>query len=238
MDRVLALIPARGGSKSIPRKNLAMLAGRPLLAYTCEAALASERLSRTLLSTDDEEIAEAGRACGVETPFLRPAELAQDDTPSVAVAMHAVKWLAENENWQPDFVVLLQPTSPLRRAAHIDEAVDLAVQTDSDTVVSVTRVPHRFSPYSVMQLENGLLKDFWTEPLGFDRYRRQNLPVLYARNGPAVLVSRAGVILNSASFYGSTVVPYPMNEEDSLDIDSKFDLWLAEQLIGRRDEIE
>jgi CMP-N,N'-diacetyllegionaminic acid synthase len=94
MDRVLALIPARGGSKSIPRKNLASLAGRPLLEYTCDAALASRSLTRTVLSTDDEEIAEVGRAAGVEAPFLRPGELAQDETPSIAVAEHALRWLA------------------------------------------------------------------------------------------------------------------------------------------------
>ncbi len=237
MDRVLGLIPARGGSKSIPRKNLATLAGRPLLAYTCDAALASRGLTCTVLSTDDEEIAEVGRACGIEAPFLRPTELAQDDTSSIAVVLHALQWFAENEGWQPDHVVLLQPTSPLRQAHHIDQAVDLAVQTGADTVVSVIEVPHRFSPYSVMQLENSSLKDFWTEPLTFDRFRRQNLPVLYARNGPAVLVSRVEVILTSGSFYGEHVVPYLMNEEDSLDIDSTLDLWLADQLISRRGAI-
>ncbi|MCI0709847.1 MAG: acylneuraminate cytidylyltransferase family protein, partial [Chloroflexi bacterium] len=113
---ILGLIPARGGSKSIPRKNIVPLAGKPLLAYTCEAALDSAMLSRVILSTDDDEIAQVGRDCGVDVPFMRPTSLAQDDTGSVSVAQHAIHWLAENDNWQTDILVLLQPTSPLRTA--------------------------------------------------------------------------------------------------------------------------
>ncbi len=104
---MLGLIPARGGSSGVPRKNIALLAGRPLLAYTCEAALGSRRLTRVLLSTDDEDIAQVGRTCGVEVPFRRPSELAQADTPSLAVAQHAVRWLRDHEQWEPDVVVLL-----------------------------------------------------------------------------------------------------------------------------------
>jgi CMP-N-acetylneuraminic acid synthetase len=237
MSNVLGLIPARGGSKGIPRKNLANLAGRPLLAYTCEAALASQTLTRTVLSTDDEEIARVGKDCGVEVPFRRPAELSKDDSSSIAVARHAIDWVQEHEGWKPDLLVLLQPTSPLRRSQHIDQAVELAQRTGADTVVSVIEVPHRFSPYNLMELDGELLKDFWTGPLGFDRFRRQNLPVLYARNGPAVLATRIEVILNANRFYGTKIVPYLMDEKDSLDIDSVFDLWIAEQLITGRGEI-
>src|SRR5262245_16834240 len=122
---VLGLITARGGSKGIPRKNLVPLLGRPLLAYTCEAALASTSLARVVLSTDDEEIASVGRAEGIEVPFMRPAELSRDDTPSIDVAVHAVQWLATHAGWQADALVLLQPTSPLRTAHHIDEACAL-----------------------------------------------------------------------------------------------------------------
>ena len=237
MKNVLGLIPARGGSKGIPRKNIALLAGLPLLAYTCEAALASRVLNRVVLSTDDEQIAEVGRQCGVEVPFLRPASLAQDETPSIDVVRHAVEHLRDKEHWTPDVVVLLQPTSPLRKARHIDEALDRKKETKAETVVSVIEVPHHFNPHSVMQLKDGELVDFLPAPPDFDRFRRQALPVLYARNGPAVLASRAEVILNSNSFYGAKIVPYLMTEEDSLDIDSKLDLWLAEQLIARRGEI-
>jgi CMP-N,N'-diacetyllegionaminic acid synthase len=237
MENILGLIPARGGSKAIPRKNIASLVGRPLLTYTCEAALNSQVLTRVVLSTDDKDIAEIGRQHGIEVPFTRPTSLAQDDTPSIEVARHAIEYLRDREQWIPDVVVLLQPTSPLRRARHIKEAVELMEETRADTVVSVVEVPHRFNPNNVMELRDGELVNILPALDNFDRFRRQSLPVLYARNGPAVLVSRVDVILNSKSFYGARVVPYFMNEEESLDIDSKFDLWLAEQLIARRGEI-
>jgi len=230
---ILGLIPARGGSKSIPHKNIAPLRGQPLLTYTCEAALSSRCLSRTLLSTDDEAIAQVGRESGIDVPFKRPDELARDDTPSLAVAQHAVRWLADNEGWQADILVLLQPTSPLRRAFHIDGALDLLIQAGADTVVSVVEVPHRFSPYSVMQLENGRLENFWKDSLPFDRFRRQNMPTFYARNGPAILATRVPVLDEYQSFYGPHVIPYVMSAQESVDIDEPFDLQLAEWLLSR-----
>jgi CMP-N-acetylneuraminic acid synthetase len=233
MDRVLGLIPARGGSKSIPHKNIAPLAGRPLLAYTCEAALGSRRLTRVILSTDDEEIARIGRDCGVEVPFMRPPELAADDTPSLPVARHAVRWLIEHEGWEPEVLVLLQPTSPLRRAHHLDEALERLEQTAAETVVSVVEVPHQFSPYALMRLQDNYLSDFWPEPLPFDRFHRQNLPALYARNGPAILACRIAVMEECQSFYGPHVIPYVMGREESVDIDTPYDLRLAEWLISR-----
>ena len=186
LKNVLGLIPARGGSSGIPRKNIIPMAGRPLLSYTCEAALGSRVLSRVVLSTDDEEIAGVGRHCGVEVPFLRPADLARDDTPSVRVAQHALDWLREREGWEADVLVLLQPTSPLRLSHHIDEALDRMVDGEAETVVSVVPVPHRYHPYAIMSARNGYLEDFWQTPLPFDRFRRQNLPTFYARNGPAI----------------------------------------------------
>ncbi len=233
---VLGLIPARGGSKGIPRKNITPLAGRPLLAYTCEASLGSKRLTRVVLSTDDEEIARLGRDWGVEVPFRRPSELAQDDTSSLAVAQHAVRWLIEHQGWKPQVLVLLQPTSPFRQARHIDEALECMARAGADTVVSVVKVPHRFSPYSVMRLQNGWMENFWREPLPFDPFCRQNLPVLYARNGPAVLASQVTVIFERQSFYGERIIPYIMGEEESIDIDTPFDLRLAEWLLTQHKE--
>jgi CMP-N,N'-diacetyllegionaminic acid synthase len=234
--KILGLITARGGSKSVPRKNILPVAGRPLLAYTCEAAKGSRYLSRVILSTDDDEISEVGQANGVEVPFKRPAELAQDDTPSIAVAQHALKWLADNEGWQADILVLLQPTSPLRQAQHIDEALAAMLEAGADTVVSVVAVPHPFSPYKVMELRDGLLHNFWTQPLPFDPSRRQNVPTLYARNGPAVLASRAGVI-ERGGFYGDRIVPYVMTEADSVDVDTPFDLRVVEWLLREREVV-
>jgi len=231
---VLGLIPARGGSKGIPGKNIVPLAGKPLLAWTCEAARASRSLSRVLLSTDDSQIAEVGRACGVEVPFLRPPELARDDTPSVDVAVHALQWLADHEGWRAEVLVLLQPTSPLRRAEHIDAAVAELERTGADTVVSVVEVPHNFHPWSVMKRNGEWLEDFLPPAPGLDRFRRQNLPRLYARNGPAVLVTRALTILTRHSFYGERVAGYLMERGPSLDIDDPEDLELAELRMGKR----
>lgn len=231
---ILGLITARGGSKGIPGKNLAPLAGKPLLAYTCEAGLASSSLSRVVLSTDDPAIAEVGRRCGVEVPFLRPAALAADNSSSLDVALHALDWLKNNESWIPDALMILQPTSPLRTSRHINASVELLEKTGADTVVSVIPVPHRFSPFSVMKHSDGWLQHFWEEPMSFDRFRRQNQPVLFARNGPAVLLTRVPVLLGRKSFYGDRVAPYQMSEAESIDIDNPFDLRIAEAALSAR----
>jgi CMP-N,N'-diacetyllegionaminic acid synthase len=230
----LGLITARGGSKSIPGKNIAPLEGRPLLAYTCDAAKASKRLTRVVLSTDDEAIAAVGRSCGVEVPFTRPDEIARDTTPSIEVALHAVKWLADHDGWLADVLVVLQPTSPLREARHIDDALDLLDSGQADTIVSVVSVPHRYSPYGIMRMESGLLRDFWDGPLPFDRFRRQDIPRLYARNGPAVLATRVPVLTEKQSFYGERVLPYFMDEADSIDIDTPLDLAMAAVALQAR----
>ena len=226
---ILGLIPARGGSRSIPRKNAIPLGGRPLLAYTCDAALQSKRLTRTVLSTDDEEIARVGTACGVEVPFRRPADLARDETPMIEVVRHAVGWLADHEGYRADLVAVLQPTSPLRRAEHIDAAVDLVLETGADTVVSVVEVPHQFNPVSLMRLEEGRLIPFLDQPMIL---RRQDKPPVYARNGPAVLVVRREVIAQGR-LYGDTVRPLEMSHADSVDIDDADDLALAEFYLNR-----
>ena len=231
---VLGLITARGGSKGIPRKNIANLAGRPLLAYTCEAGRDSEAISRVVISTDDDEIAQVAWENGVEVPFMRPSALAEDSTPSIDVVLHALEWLKDVENWTPDILVLLQPTSPLRTAKHIDEALDVMLRAEADTVVSVVEVPHRFSPYNVMKLEDGRLNHFWKEAVTFNRYRRQELPPLFGRNGPAVLAVNVEVLLERKSFYGDIIVPYIMPVPESIDIDDQFDMEIAEFLLLKR----
>ncbi|MBI3321940.1 MAG: acylneuraminate cytidylyltransferase family protein [Candidatus Omnitrophica bacterium] len=231
---ILGLIPARGGSKGIPKKNLVPLAGRPLLAYTCEQALAALSLSRVVLTTDDPSIAECGRAAGVDVPFLRPQALAADETPMVDVVRHALDTLRAAEGYQPDLVVLLQPTSPLRSAKHIHDAIQLHGRTNAETVVSVVAVPHRYSPHSLMRLEDGLLRDFWEGTVTWDPFQRQHLPVLYARNGPAVLVTRTSVVVEEHQLYGRRIVPYIMEEDESVDIDTPDDLRVAEWLLTQR----
>ena len=227
---ILGVIPARGGSKVIPGKNLAAVAGRPLLAWTADAARASRTLTRTVLSTDDEAIAGAGRSMGLDVPFLRPAELARDDTPILPVLRHLLDALALAEGYRADSIVLLQPTSPLRRAEHIDAAVDLLLATGADSVVSVVPVPHQFSPVSVLRDVGGRLVPYLDGPTVM---RRQDKPVLYARNGPAVLAVRRHTI-ERGSLYGGDSRPLVMSPDDSIDIDSPSDLELADWLLRKR----
>lgn len=226
---VLGVIPARGGSKGIPGKNLAPVAGRPLLAWTADAALESRTLTRVVLSTDDETIARHGRALGLDVPFLRDAALAGDETPIVPVLQDLLARLHAVDGYKPDLVVLLQPTSPLRRAEHIDAAVARLIETGADVVVSVVEVPHQFHPLSVMAESDGRL----TPWMAGHATRRQDKPTLFARNGPAVLALRPA-ILGSASLYGGDTRAIVMSAADSVDIDTAWDLELASLLLERR----
>ena len=231
---ILALITARGGSKSIPKKNIRPLLGKPLLAYTCEAALGSRLVTRTVLSTDDEEIAAVGRAYGVGVPFMRPTELARDDTPTLPVIQYTLQTMEKRENYRPEVIVLLQPTSPLRQARHIDEALNLLIETDADSVVSVVAVPHQFNPVSVMQIENGRLIPF-IKGEGIQILRRQDKPDVYARNGPAILAMRYDTVIKRESLFGEKCVAYVMDNYSSVDIDTEEDLAYAEFLMKRRE---
>ena len=226
----LGLIPARGGSKSIPRKNIAPLAGKPLLAYTAAAAQGARLLSHTILSTDDGEIAEIGRGLGLDVPFLRPTDLADDTAPMLPVMQHALDWFAAHGR-RFTAVVLLQPTSPLRQPRHIDEALELLIaHEEADSVVSVVEVPHQFSPASVMRLEAGRLSPFLPGP---PILRRQDKPRVYARNGPAILAVRSAA-LQRGVLYSDTTMGYVMSAETSHDIDDPGDFWLVEQILRKR----
>jgi CMP-N-acetylneuraminic acid synthetase len=226
--RSLGVIPARGGSKGIPGKNLRSVAGRPLLAYTADAVRASRLLARAIVSTDDPAIADAARALGLEVPFMRPAGLAADDTPMLPVLQHAAGAMAER-GFAADAIVLLQPTSPLRRAEHIDAALDLLHSSGADSVVSVVEVPHQFNPMSVMRLEGDRLEPFLDGPT---LVRRQDKPRVLARNGPAVLAVLRRVV-EAGSLYGSDCRPLLMTPNDSIDIDTADDLEQAEWLLAR-----
>ena len=212
----------------MPGKNLRPLGGRPLLAYTAEAALRSQRLARTILSTDDPAIAAAGRALGLDVPFTRPAALAADDTPMLPVLLHAVDEVSRT-GFTADAVVLLQPTSPLRTAAHVDAALDLLESTGADSVVTVVEVPHQFSPVSLMALDGDRLRPFLPGPVVT---RRQDKPRVFARNGPAVLAVRVAT-LRAGSLYGDDCRPLLMDAEASVDIDGPADFDYAEFLLFR-----
>jgi len=227
---ILGIIPARGSSKSIPKKNLYPLCGRPLIEYTFEAAKGSKYLSRIVLTTDDEQIASLGEHNEIEVPFLLPDNLAQNDTFALPVIQHAIDYLEKHEGYSPDIIVILQPTSPLRKARHIDEAIELLLNTGADSVVSVVEVPHRYNPVSVMKIEEGRLVPF-LQGEGTRILRRQDKPKVYARNGAAVYVVTKETVMNQNSLFGNDCRPMMMSCEESVDIDSLFDLRIAEMML-------
>lgn len=232
--KTLGIIPARGGSKGLPRKNLRILGGKPLIAHTIEAALASH-LDRVILSTDDEEIAEVGRQWGVEVPFTRPAELAADDTPSLAVLLHALHFLEEREHFLPDAVVFLQPTAPFRTAEHIDEALQLFEESDATSVLAVTPVCE-VHPYFMFELgQSGKLRPFIEikdRPL-----RRQDLPVFYRINGGLYVTRREhfrDISPQAPIFDFEDSIAYIMDGVSSVDINDYLDFQRAELLLREK----
>lgn len=218
---VLAIIPARGGSKGVPRKNLHPLAGRPLIAWTIEAAKASKLIDRFVLSSDDDEIIAVARSLGCDVPFKRPAALAADATPGIDPVLHALGALPGF-----DYVVLLQPTSPLRSASDIDSAIELCVSTGAETCVSVAEPAQ--SPYWMSTAgADGYLKPLFPD---IKASRRQDLPQALALNG-AIYVANVPDLLKNKSFLTEKTVPFLMPDERSIDIDGPLDFRLAEALI-------
>lgn len=225
--RVLGLVPARGGSKGVPRKNIKLLNGKPLLTYTAEAALAAKYLTRVILSTDDAEIADIGQSCGLEVPFLRPAELAQDSTPTLPVVQHALRWLEERGEHY-DAVCLLQPTSPLRRAADIDACIQLLAEHQADAVVTILPVPLEYNPHWVYFQDNaGVLHLSTGEATPVPR--RQDLPAAFHREG-SIYVTRRAVLMEQSSFYGSHLLGYLVDPQHCVNIDDAQDWARAEML--------
>jgi CMP-N,N'-diacetyllegionaminic acid synthase len=225
--RLLAVIPARGGSKSIPRKNIKPFAGKPLLSWTIDAALKVSKISRVIVSTDDIEISQIARRHGAEVPFLRPSELAQDQTAGVYSLLHALEQL-------PDFdgVLLLQPTSPLRTADDIAGLIDLALESGSDSIVSVSKVnKHPFWMYTIQADKS--LHPFCN---GGDAVnRRQDLPDVYSLNG-AIYFVRSSWVLEKKTLIGQNTLGYVMPEERSIDIDTMFDWRVAEIMLDKDHE--
>jgi CMP-N,N'-diacetyllegionaminic acid synthase len=227
---ILGLVPARAGSKGVPGKNIRPLAGRPLLDYTARAAAESGVLDRVVLSTDSTEIADAGRAAGLEVPFMRPAALAQDDTPMLPVIQHAADALAA-EGWLADAIVLLQPTSPLRTPSHIRNAVDLLRSTGADSVVSVVEIPRHLSPDYVMRIDGGVLRPFL--PGGERLMRRQDARPAYSRDG-TVYAFRRTTLERFGNIYGDDCRPLIVQPAESLSIDSPADWDAAERMLAGR----
>jgi CMP-N-acetylneuraminic acid synthetase len=231
-SKILAVIPARGGSKGVARKNVRLLAGKPLLAYSIEAALAvRDRLVRVILSTDDPAIAEVGRACGADVPFFRPAELGGDRTPMVPVLQHAVREIESRDSLRLDWVLLLQPTAPLRSPADIRAAIALAEAGGCDSVISVVQV-FAVHPILMKRIEGDRLLPFCMEEKEGTR-RQDYQPPAYMRNG-AIYLTRRDVLMERGSIWGEVIRPYVMPEERSVSIDNELDFRLAELMLGDR----
>lgn len=226
--RVLALIPARGGSKSIPRKNINPLGGVPLIAYSIAAGLQAAHVERTIVSTDDAEIAQVARDWGAEVPFVRPEELAQDDTPDLPVFQHALRWLAEQQGYQPDIVIQLRPTSPFRPPECVDQAVQILWDDpQADCVRGV--VPSGQNPFKMWRFE----PNSYMQPLLHEGYRepynmpRQALPPTYWQTGHIDAI-RASTILVKNSMTGERFLPLILDPRYTVDIDDPKDWDLAE----------
>lgn len=218
----MALIPARGGSKGIPRKNIMSVAGKPLIAWSIDAAKTVRELGRVIVSTDDEEIAGVARDAGAETPFMRPSDLAADDTPDFPVFLHAIEWLRDNEGYLPEIVVWLRPTSPLRTADDIRAALEILQLTGADAVRSVSLTEHH--PYWMKTLDkDGRLSPLITGHGEESHPRRQMLPPAYHLNGLVDVIRVSSALKHGALFTGD-VRGYVSPASRSHELDSPSDL--------------
>jgi len=228
MLRHLFLVPARSGSKGIPKKNIAPVAGKPLIAWTLEAALGSRYQGKLVVTTESEEIANIARAHGAEVPFLRPSALASDTASSIDTAVHALRWLEANEGYWPDYLVLLQPTSPLRKSEDIDCAIELAADKNALAVVSVSEASCH--PYWAKKIgSEGTMVDFI--PLQKPVDRRQELSEAFGLNG-AIFIIKPDVLIEKNTWYPDPTYPFIMPIERSLDVDAPWDLYLADLILS------
>lgn len=226
--QTLAVITARGGSKGIPKKNVKMLFGKPLIAYSIQAAQKSKTLNKVIVSTDDKTIANVSKQYGADVPFLRPKYLASDTATSLSVLQHAVRYLEEKEQFRADMIVCLQPTSPLRSAHDIDQAVTLCSSSGADSVVSLCQVDYH--PYWMKRVVAGRVYPL-IEMEDENKYpRRQDLPPVYQLNG-AICVTRRKTLLEEERVLGKNTLAYIMPPERSIDIDTTIDLKLAELIL-------
>ena len=225
--RLLALIAARGGSKRLPRKNVLNLAGKPLIAWSIEAGLRSKYVDRVIVSTDDEEIAEMSRYYGADVPFIRPMELSNDMASSTDVIRHSIRTLKKKEDHY-EYLLLLQPTSPLRTEHHIDEAVKLLIEKDADGVIGVTEIEHPIEWTNKLP-ENLSMDGFISEENQGKPY--QDFPQRYRINGAIYLYKVSDIMVEDGTFFKEGSYAYKMDQVDSIDIDTQEDFLIAEALI-------
>ena len=233
---ILAVIPARGGSKGVVRKNIRPICGKPLIAYTIETALAARHLlHRTIVSTDDPEIAAVAREHGADVPFLRPAELAGDKMPMLPVLQHAVSFIETQDDIKLDWVLLLQPTAPLRALDDIEASLNVAYRNNCDSVISVVQV-FAEHPILMKRIEDNQLLPYCVEEKEGTR-RQDYRPPAYMRNG-AIYLTRRDVLMEKGSIWGQVICPYVMPAERSVSIDSELELKLVELLVQEQIESE
>lgn len=228
---IISIIPARGGSKGIPRKNIKLLNGKPLISYSIDASNSCSLIDDTYVSTEDAEISEISKGNNAEV-IERPDELAGDDSSSIDVILHVLDYL-ENKGELPDLFVLLQPTSPLRTSEDIEASINLFLESDCDSLVSVCELDHR--SLLNFSLEDGFLVQNNNEAL-FNS-RRQDIPTHYSLNG-AIYITTPEFIRKNRSFYSDKTIPHVMSKEKSIDIDTSFDFKLAEFLLNECDDVK
>lgn len=225
--RILGIIPARGGSKGIPGKNIKKLGEKPLLGYTIDSVADSKLLTKCILSSDSEEIIKTSKQLGVEAPFIRPAEFSKDDTPSIDVVKHALEFFAASNEYF-DAVCLLQPTTPFRSKALIDDAIRKFESGSYDSLISVREVPHEFNPHWTFEENNGRLQIATGEKRIISR--RQELPKAFHRDG-AVYLTKTEVILKQNSLYGDTIGYVENSGSDYINLDTEADWEKAEKIL-------
>jgi CMP-N-acetylneuraminic acid synthetase len=225
----LGLVPARGGSRSIPRKNIRPLAGRPLISHVLGAIVASGAVDRVVVSTDDEEIASVARAAGAETPFVRPAELAGDEVSGIAVVEHALEWLASEEGYEPEFVLLVQPTEPFVRPEQIRAAFELLVERGADSAITTVEVPRNFHPFHVRAADG----DGW---LRFDRPDEHAAHPTRQSDPPRYAFGNLYWFRREAFLEPGRRVGLPIDPLSALDLNTEEDWRLAELLAAHADD--
>ncbi len=222
--RILGLIPARGGSKGIPRKNIKLLHGKALIAYSIESALACSLLDQVVVTTDDDAIAALSKSLGASVPFIRPAHLAADHSPTIDTVMHALSFF-EKDNQFYDAVCLLQPTVPFRNPEDINEAIQKFINAKADSLISVREVPHIYNPYWIYEQDpqTGFLKLAVSAEQIITR--RQDLPSAYHRDG-SIYITKSNVVQTQKSLYGNKIIHHLMKRSPDINIDTMDD-WTA-----------
>jgi CMP-N-acetylneuraminic acid synthetase len=223
--KILAIIPARGGSKGIRRKNLQKLSGKPLIAHTIIAAKKTKSINKIIVSTDDKEIGKISKNNGAEVPFLRPKQISKDTSSTIEVIKHALKFLQENQSYVPDIIILLQPTSPLRTSQLITKTINTLKKSKATSVITVSKITKH--PYASYWLKNDFLKPFEKNPTKYSR--RQEFPDLFFPTG-AVYTFWYDTLKKFNSLHGPKIKPIVVHDED-IDIDNLQDLFFAEMML-------